>query len=133
MNELTTFFILAFSSLFTLVNPIGLSPVFLSMVEHCNDNEKQQIALKGVFTALVVLIIFTFLGRLVFSFFGITVSGFKIAGGILFFRTGIQMLESRVPEPALLPKRKLRLKRRRIWLIPLLGFPLLLVPVLFHQ
>ena len=133
MNELTTFFILAFSSLFTLVNPIGLSPVFLSMVEHCNDNERRQIALKGVFTALVVLIIFTFLGRLVFSFFGITVSGFKIAGGILFFRTGIQMLDLESPEPALLPKRKLRPKRRKIWPIPLLGFPLLLVPVLFHR
>ena len=35
MTELTSYFILAFSSLFTLVNPIGLSPVFLSMVDHC--------------------------------------------------------------------------------------------------
>ena len=80
MTELTSYFILAFSSLFTLVNPIGLSPVFLSMVDHCDDKERQKIALKGVLTALVVLIIFTFLGRLVFSFFSITVSGFKIAG-----------------------------------------------------
>ena len=104
MTELTSYFILAFSSLFTLVNPIGLSPVFLSMVDHCDDKERQKIALKGVLTALVVLIIFTFLGRLVFSFFGITVSGFKIAGGILFFRTGIQMLEARVSRTRSTPK-----------------------------
>ena len=66
MNELIAFFILAFSSLFTLVNPVGLSPVFLSMVDHCDERERRQIAFKGVITAVVVLIMFTFLGRLVF-------------------------------------------------------------------
>ena len=76
-------------------------------MDHCDDKERQKIALKGVLTALVVLIIFTFLGRLVFSFFGITVSGFKIAGGILFFRTGIQMLESRVPRTRSTPKEEI--------------------------
>ena len=129
MNELITFFILAFSSLFTLVNPIGLSPVFLSMVEHCNDNEKRQIALKGVFTALVVLIIFTFLGRLVFSFFGITVSGFKIAGGgILFFRTGIQMLESRVPRTRSTPKEETEAETKEDMAYTPIGIPLIAGP-----
>ena len=128
MNELTTFFILAFSSLFTLVNPIGLSPVFLSMVEHCNDNERRQIALKGVFTALVVLIIFTFLGRLVFSFFGITVSGFKIAGGILFFRTGIQMLESRVPRTRSTPKEETEAETKEDMAYTPIGIPLIAGP-----
>ena len=66
MTELTSYFILAFSSLFTLVNPVGLSPVFLSMVDHCDDKARRKIALKGLLTALVVLIIFTFLGRLIF-------------------------------------------------------------------
>ena len=128
MNELATFFILAFSSLFTLVNPIGLSPVFLSMVEHCNDNERQQIALKGVFTALVVLIIFTFLGRLVFSFFGITVSGFKIAGGILFFRTGIQMLESRVSRTRSTPKEETEAETKEDMAYTPIGIPLIAGP-----
>jgi len=128
MNELTSFFILAFSSLFTLVNPIGLSPVFLSMVEHCNDNERRKIALKGVFTALVVLIIFTFLGRLVFSFFGITVSGFKIAGGILFFRTGIQMLESRVPRTRSTPKEETEAETKEDMAYTPIGIPLIAGP-----
>jgi len=127
-ERINTFFFLAFSSLFTLVNPIGLSPVFLSMVEHCNDNGRRQIALKGVFTALVVLIIFTFLGRLVFSFFGITVSGFKIAGGVLFFRTGIQMLESRVPRTRSTPKEETEAETKEDMAYTPIGIPLIAGP-----
>lgn len=96
MTELGVFFFLAFSSLFTLVNPIGLSAVYLSMVEQFNDRERKRIAFKGTLTALVILLVFSLIGRLIFSFYGITVDAFKIAGGILFFRTGIQMLEARV-------------------------------------
>ena len=128
MTELTSYFILAFSSLFTLVNPIGLSPVFLSMVDHCDDKERQKIALKGVLTALVVLIIFTFLGRLVFSFFGITVSGFKIAGGILFFRTGIQMLEARVPRTRSTPKEETEAGTKEDMAYTPIGIPLIAGP-----
>ena len=39
MNELTTFSILAFSTLFTLINPIGLTAVYLSLVENFKDEE----------------------------------------------------------------------------------------------
>ena len=128
MTELTSYFILAFSYLFTLVNPIGLSPVFLSMVDHCDDKERQKIALKGVLTALVVLIIFTFLGRLVFSFFGITVSGFKIAGGILFFRTGIHMLEARVSRTRSTPKEETEAETKAEIAYTPIGIPLIAGP-----
>ena len=128
MTELTSYFILAFSSLFTLVNPIGLSPVFLSMVDHCDDKERQKIALKGVLTALVVLIIFTFLGRLVFSFFSITVSGFKIAGGILFFRTGIHMLEARVSRTRSTPKEETEAETKAEIAYTPIGIPLIAGP-----
>ena len=133
MTELTSYFILAFSSLFTLVNPIGLSPVFLSMVDHCDDKERQKIALKGVLTALVVLIIFTFLGRLVFSFFGITVSGFKIAGEFYFLEPAFKCWKPGFPEPVLLLWNKLKLKPRRKLPIHPLEFPLLQVLALFHR
>ena len=104
MNELTTFFVLAFSTLFTLINPIGLSAVYLSMVEQFGAEEGGIIALKGTITAFTILIIFFFLGDIIFSFYRITVSAFKIAGGILFFRTGILMLEARIPRSRSTPK-----------------------------
>ena len=104
MNELTTFFLLAFSTLFTLINPIGLTAVYLSMVEQFDTEERSRIAFKGTITALFILVIFSMIGDIIFSFYGITISAFKIAGGILFFRTGILMLEARIPRSRSTPK-----------------------------
>ena len=104
MTEYTVFFILAFSTIFTLINPIGLTAVYLSIVDPFDTKEKSRIALKGTITAFVILIIFSLIGDVIFSFYKITVSAFKIAGGILFFRTGIQMLEARVSRSRSTPK-----------------------------
>ena len=111
MNELTTFFVLAFSTLFTLINPIGLTAVYLSIVENYEAKERKRIALKGSFTAFIILIIFSLMGDIIFSFYGITVSAFKIAGGILFFNTGIQMLEARVSRSRSTPKEEEEAKK----------------------
>ena len=97
-------------------------------MDHCDDKERQTIALKGVLTALVVLIIFTFLGRLVFSFFSITVSGFKIAGGILFFRTGIHMLEARVSRTRSTPKEETEAETKAEIAYTPIGIPLIAGP-----
>ena len=60
MIELATFFIIAFSTLFTLVNPIALTDVYLSIVEQFETEERTKIALKGTITAFTILIIFSF-------------------------------------------------------------------------
>ena len=104
MNELITYFILAFSTLFTLVNPIGLTAVYLSIIEPFGAAERKNIAFKGTITAFIILIIFFLVGDIIFSFYSITVSAFKIAGGILFFRTGMLMLEARISRSRSTPK-----------------------------
>lgn len=128
MTELNSFLILAFSSLFTLVNPIGLSPVYLSLVEQFDERERRQIAFKGALTALVILIAFLLLGRLIFSFYGITVSAFKIAGGILFFRTGIQMLEARVSRTRSTPREESEAESKEVIAYTPIGIPLIAGP-----
>ena len=92
-TELIKFFIISFTSLFALVNPIGFSPMFISLVDNMNHQEKKQIAAKGVFTAGLTLTIFLFIGELIFQFFGITIEAFKIAGGILFMRSSFNLIE----------------------------------------
>ena len=92
-TELIKFFIISFTSLFALVNPIGFSPMFISLVDNMNAQEKKQIAAKGVFTAGLTLTIFLFIGELIFQFFGITIEAFKIAGGILFMRSSFNLIE----------------------------------------
>ena len=128
MNELNTFFILAFSSLFTLVNPIGLSPVYLSLVEQFDEKERKQIALRGAVTAFIILIAFLLLGQIIFSIYGITVSAFKIAGGILFFRIGIQMLEARVSRTRSTPSEETEAESKEGIAYTPIGIPLIAGP-----
>ena len=128
MTELSSFFILAFSSLFTLVNPVGLSPVFLTMVEQFDIKERRRIAFRGILTALFILIAFSLIGRLIFDFYGITVSAFKIAGGILFFRTCIHMLEARVSRTRSTPKEETEAETKAEIAYTPIGIPLIAGP-----
>ena len=57
MNELIAYFILAFSTLFTLVNPIGLTAVYLSIIEPYGAAERKNIAFKGTITAFIIQVI----------------------------------------------------------------------------
>ena len=90
------FFIFCLTTLFTLINPIGIAPLLLAMTERFSKQEKINIAWKGSFTAFFTLILFAILGSFIFNVFGITIEAFQIMGGILFFRNGLRMLEVKV-------------------------------------
>jgi len=98
------FFLLALSSLFTLVNPVGISPAFVSLTQRFPPEDRPKIALRGVLAAGIILSIFGGLGELIFSFFHITIHAFRVAGGIIFFRLGLNMLESVIPRTKSTPK-----------------------------
>ena len=78
------FILLTFSSLFTLINPIGITPILLSMTEDESDSEYQIIIKKGIITAYIILTIFAIMGDLIFKFYGITIYAFMIAEGFYF-------------------------------------------------
>ena len=90
------FFLLCITTLFTLINPLGISPILLVMTERFSPEQKKVIAWKGSLTAGMTLFIFAVLGSLIFNFFGITIEAFQIMGGIIFFRSGLRMLEAKV-------------------------------------
>ena len=96
MNETLTIGLLYFTSFFTLINPIGIMPVFMSMTNQLEQSHRAKIARKASIVALITLIAFAFLGQILFKFFGISVAGFRIAGGIIFFLVGFDMLHARV-------------------------------------
>ena len=91
----TEFFILCFSSLFTLINPIGIVPIFISMTDEYSKKERDVIAFKSVLFAFCILILFGVLGEFIFSFYNITIHGFRIAGGILLLKISFDMIESK--------------------------------------
>lgn len=90
------FFIFCLTTFFTLINPIGIAPILIVMTDRFPKNSKISIAKKGTLTAFFTLILFSILGSMIFSFFGITIEAFQIMGGILFFRNGMRMLDSKI-------------------------------------
>jgi len=99
-----SFILLSFSSLFTLLNPIGIAPIILSLTESLSLNEYNKVIRKSTLFACFILLVFALVGKLIFSFYGITIYAFKIAGGILFLRIGINMLEAKVSRTKSTPK-----------------------------
>lgn len=96
MNELFATFVLYFTSFFSLINPIGTMPVFMTMTKDLSDKDRTRTAQKASIVALFTIIAFAFSGQLMFKFFGISVNSFRIVGGIIFFMMGMDMLQARL-------------------------------------
>ena len=122
------FFILCFSSLFALINPIGLVPIFLSITENYNRKERDIIAIKAVIFSFFILILFSFIGEFIFSFYNITVDGFRIAGGILLFKISLDMLESKRSRTRTTPVEQKEAEQKDEIAYSPLGIPLIAGP-----
>lgn len=96
MDKLFEFGLLAFTSIFTMVNPLGVIPVYTSMTSGLTSQEARRVAVKAVFTAALTLLLFAFSGRFIFEFFQISVNGLRVVGGIIFFMAGYDMLQARL-------------------------------------
>ena len=96
LNIELQYLLFCLSTLFTVVNPLGITPIFAAMTERFSNADQIRIARKGIITGSTVLVIFTLLGSFIFRFYGITVEAFQIMGGIIFFRSGLRMLDAQV-------------------------------------
>ncbi|WP_224490693.1 MarC family protein [Robertkochia flava] len=96
MNELLSFGLLAFTSFFTLINPLGTMPIFLTMTSDLDSDHRTRTARKASITAFITIVIFAFTGQLLFKFFGISVNSFRMVGGVIFFLMGMDMLQARL-------------------------------------
>jgi multiple antibiotic resistance protein len=92
------FVVLAFSSLFSVINPIEAAPIFVSLTAGARE-ERRRMAFRASFAAALILALFALTGGAIFSAFGITLPAFQIAGGILFTSMGLRTLgEDERPE-----------------------------------
>ncbi|MCT4588912.1 MAG: MarC family protein [Carboxylicivirga sp.] len=96
MNEILTFGLLTFTSFFTLINPLGTMPIFLTITADLNQEDRTKTAKKASIVSLITIISFAFLGQALFNFFGISVDSFRIVGGVIFFIMGMDMLQARL-------------------------------------
>lgn len=84
-----------FMGFFAMLNPIGNIPIFLGMVKDFDKKTQDKVAWRAVVAAFVIITIFSVFGHIIFRLFGITVPAFEIAGGIIVFIIGFQMLNAK--------------------------------------
>jgi multiple antibiotic resistance protein len=95
--SLVDFGVLAFGSLFVIVDPIATVPAFLAMTDTKTTGERIAIAKVAALVTFLVLFIFSLGGQWVLRFFGVTIPAFEIAGGIILLKVALDMLQARRP------------------------------------
>jgi multiple antibiotic resistance protein len=93
--RLTEFTLLAFSSLFAVLDPIAVVPAFIAMTANDTPAAKLRMARLACSVAAGVLILFAAAGNLIFKVMGITLPAFQLAGSILLLRISLDMLYAR--------------------------------------
>lgn len=111
--ELATL-IAAFATLFVVIDPIGLTPLFVALTQGADAAHRRAVALRASVLGFIILLLFALFGEAVLGFIGISMSAFKISGGILLLLTALDMLFERrtkrredkvieLPDPSVFP------------------------------
>lgn len=88
----------AFVTLFVIIDPIGLTPLFVVLTAGKSAKQRRRIAIRAILTAAGLLAFFGFAGEFMLAKIGIGIPAFRISGGILLLLTAIEMLfEKRTP------------------------------------
>lgn len=84
--------IASFVSIISVANPLSSMPVFTSLTEDNTNEERTHIAQKATFYMFIILSLFLLCGTYIISFFGISLPGIRVAGGLIILRSAWAML-----------------------------------------
>ncbi len=91
-------YITAFVTLFVVIDPVGLAPIFIALTPGMDSAQRRRIGFRALVIAAVLLTMFGLAGEAILSGIGISISAFRIAGGLLLFLTALDMLFERRTE-----------------------------------
>jgi len=94
MEQAAAFGLVCFVSLFAVVEPLGLLPIFIGMTADLPPPTQRAVARRACLVAFLTLLVFAVTGQLIFRLFGISVESMKVVGGIIFFLIGYEMLRA---------------------------------------
>ena len=92
MNIDWAFISIVFTGLFSIINPIGNAPIFISLTDGFSKNQQKAVALKAVLVGFCILVVFVLFGYTLFNIFGISIQAFRITGGLLVLKVGFDMI-----------------------------------------
>jgi multiple antibiotic resistance protein len=89
------FYLTAFVTLFVIVDPIALVPLFIALTRGMDEGHRRTLALRACIIAAILLALFGLVGNKLLAVIGITMPAFRISGGLLLFITALDMLFER--------------------------------------
>ena len=127
-NQYLNFALYSFLTLILIVDPVGNTPVFLSLLEEFEPRERSRMIKKAIIIAMIVLYGFIFIGKPLLDFIGVGMYSFKIAGGILLFIIALEMLFGRKSQTSGTPEEEEEAKRKEDIMVTPMAVPLLTGP-----
>ena len=115
-----TFGIQAFVTLFVIMDPPGVSPIFLSIVGTRPKPEIRRLAIQAALTSLFVITTFAIFGRLILSYLNISIAAMQVAGSLLLLLVSLELLSGKEAEER-------QVTNANVAMVPL-GTPLLAGP-----
>ena len=88
-------FLTAFVIYFVVIDPVGSAPIFLSVTSHLTKIQKYKVAMEATIIASLIMIFFGMCGTWILHYLQISISAFKIAGGIILLLVALDMLSSK--------------------------------------
>jgi multiple antibiotic resistance protein len=79
-------------ALLVILNPVGIVPIYIALTQKMESTKRTQLSKTVIITSTALLFAFAIAGTLIFAVFGITLSSFMIAGGVLLFVVAIELL-----------------------------------------
>ena len=91
-------FTTAFITLAVIIDPPGCAPIFASLTSGTDTEHRRKMAFRSVAVAWCILIFFALLGEPLLKTLGISLSAFRLAGGIMLFMIALDMVFERRTE-----------------------------------
>ena len=130
MKELWPQFATVFAGFFAIMNPLANTPVFLGVTAGDDARTRRAVAFRALALTFAIIAVFSLTGKLIFQFFGLTMPALRIAGGLLVFKIGFDMLQGESSKPHTMDEKKVqdRMAARLSVAISPLAVPLLAGP-----
>lgn len=88
-------FLTVFATVFVIVDPVGVVPIFISLTQGYSGAQKRRVLLRAAVFGSLLLMTFALLGEQLFKFLNLNMDAFRVGGGILLLITAIEMLRGR--------------------------------------
>jgi multiple antibiotic resistance protein len=92
LSDLAKNTFLLVGALFPIVNPIGNTPIFLSLTEGLSDGQRNTLSKMIALNGLILILVSIFIGTYILAFFGISLPVVQVGGGLVVISTGWALL-----------------------------------------